>query len=189
MANLIATLCNAASGTGVPWRMRWLTGLAGLIVGLSVCCAHAQPGARQSPALALDVQGKIANTNDAAHRSYHFNEAQLLALPVHTITTSTTWTPRSTFTGPRLADILKAVGAYGTQIELHTFDDYTYTVPVSDCERYGVIVAYSMNGQRLKLSDFGPLFLIYPRDAFPDELTGAVGDSKFVWQIKALIVK
>ncbi|MBC8720578.1 hypothetical protein OKW40_007457 [Paraburkholderia sp. RAU6.4a] len=189
MANLIATLRNAASGTGVPWRMRWLTGLAGLIVGLSVCCAHAQPGARQSPALALDVQGKIANTNDAAHRTYHFNEAQLLALPVHTITTSTTWTPRSTFTGPRLADILKVVGAHGTQIELHTFDDYTYTVPVSDCERYGVIVAYSMNGRRLKLSDFGPLFLIYPRDAFPDELTGAVGDSKFVWQIKALIVK
>jgi hypothetical protein len=62
-------------------------------------------------------------------------------------------------------------------------------VPVSDCDRYGVVVAYSMNGQRLKISDFGPLFLIYPRDAYPGELTGALGDSKFVWQIKALIVK
>ncbi|MBB5404207.1 MULTISPECIES: molybdopterin-dependent oxidoreductase [Paraburkholderia] len=189
MANLIATLRNAAGETGVPSRMRWLAGLAGLIFGLTVYGAHAQPDVRQSPALALDVEGKIANTNDAAHRTYHFDEAQLLALPVHTITTSTTWTPRSTFAGPRLADILKAVGARGSEIELHTYDDYTYTVPVADCERYGVIVAYSMNGQRLKLSDFGPLFLIYPRDAFPDELTGAVGDSKFVWQIKALIVK
>ncbi|WP_233855237.1 molybdopterin-dependent oxidoreductase [Paraburkholderia sp. HD33-4] len=189
MANLIASPRNAAGGTGVPWRIRWLTALAGLIVGVAVCCAHAQPGAQGSTALSLDVQGKIANTNDAAHRTYHFSEAQLLALPVHTITTSTTWTPRSTFAGPRLADILKAVGAHGTEVELHTFDDYTYTVPVSDCDRYGVIVAYSMNGQRLKLSDLGPLFLIYPRDAFPDELTGALGDSKFVWQIKTLIVK
>jgi hypothetical protein len=189
MANVIATLRDATGATAVAWRARWRVGLMGLFVGMAVGCAHAQPASKQSPALSLDVQGKIANINDAAHRTYHFSEAQLLALPVHSITTSTTWTARSTFTGPRLADILKAVGAYGTEIEFHTFDDYTYTVPVSDCERYGVIVAYSMNGQRLKLSDFGPLFLIYPRDAFPDELTGAVGDSKFVWQIKSLIVK
>ncbi|MCC8404414.1 molybdopterin-dependent oxidoreductase [Paraburkholderia sp. MMS20-SJTN17] len=189
MANVNATLRNATGATSVRWRTRWLKGLTGLIVGLTVCCAYAQPAGQQSPALSLDVQGKIANTNDAAHRAYHFSESQLLALPVHAITTSTTWTPRSTFTGPRLADILKIVGSYGTKIEFHTFDDYTYTVPVADCARYGVIVAYSMNGQRLKLSDFGPLFLIYPRDAFPDELTGAAGDSKFVWQIKALIVK
>ena len=159
----------------------------GLIFALAAWGAHAQGAV--APPLALDVQGKIGKTNDAAHRAYHFTEAQLLALPVHSITTSTTWTPRSTFTGPLLADILKAVGAHGTQVELQTLDDYTYTVPVSDCDRYGVVVAYSMNGQRLKISDFGPLFLIYPRDAYPDELTGALGDSKFVWQIKALIVK
>ncbi|WP_429304453.1 molybdopterin-dependent oxidoreductase [Paraburkholderia sp. GAS199] len=148
-----------------------------------------QPQAQSQPALTLDVKGKIGKTTDAAHTVYHFNEAQLLALPTHSITTSTTWTPRSTFTGPLLADILKTVGARGNEVEIHTLDDYTYTVPVSDCDRYGVIVAYSMNGRRLKISDFGPLFLIYPRDAFPDELSGASSDSKFVWQIKALIVK
>jgi len=145
--------------------------------------------AQAQSALTLDVKGKISKTTDASHQLYHFSEAQLLALPVHSITTATTWTPRSTFTGPLLADILKAVGAHGREVEIHTLDDYTYTVPVSDCDRYGVIVAYSMNGRRLKISDFGPLFLIYPRDAFPDELVGASSDSKFVWQIKALIVK
>ncbi|MFT4067227.1 molybdopterin-dependent oxidoreductase [Paraburkholderia sp.] len=183
MANVIATL---RGGPGAAGRARWMMGL---LLALAVCFAHAQPAAQAAPPLSLDVQGKITNTNDAGHRAYHFSEAQLLALPVHSITTATTWTPRSTFTGPLLGDILKTVGAYGTEIEFHTFDDYTYTVPVSDSQRYGVIVAYSMNGQRLKLSDFGPLFLIYPRDAFPDELAGALGDSKFVWQIKALIVK
>ncbi|MFM0225824.1 putative pterin-binding protein [Paraburkholderia dipogonis] len=162
---------------------RWAAGLA-----LALAAWSAQAQSEPSP-LALDVQGKIGKTTDAAHKTYHFTEAQLLALPVHAITTSTTWTPRSTFTGPLLADILKTVGAYGGQVEIHTLDDYTYTIPVSDCDRYGVVVAYSMNGRRLKISDFGPLFLIYPRDAFPDELTGASGDSKFVWQIKALIVK
>jgi hypothetical protein len=168
-------------GKGTWWGL-------GLILALATWSMQAEAQAASLP-LSLDVTGKISKTNDAAHRSYHFTEAQLLALPVHSITTATTWTPRSTFTGPLLADILKTVGASGSAVEIHTLDDYTYTIPVSDCDRYGVVVAYSMNGRRLKISDFGPLFLIYPRDAFPDELTGALGDSKFVWQIKALIVK
>ncbi|MGH8780434.1 molybdopterin-dependent oxidoreductase [Paraburkholderia sp.] len=142
----------------------------------------------QAAPLSLDVRGKIARTNDPAHQVFHFSEADLLALPAHSITTSTTWTPKSTFTGPLLGDILKAVGATGTRIEIHSLDDYTYTVPVTDADHYGAIIAYDMNGKRLKVSDFGPLFLIYPRDAFP-ELVGASADSKFVWQIKSLIVK
>jgi hypothetical protein len=165
---------------GAWWR------LGAMILALAAWSTLAQA---ESLPLSLNVKGKISKTNDAAHHLYHFTEAQLLALPVHSITTATTWTPRSTFTGPLLADILKTVGASGSAVEIHTLDDYTYTIPVSDCDRYGVVVAYSMNGQRLKISDFGPLFLIYPRDAFPDELMGASGDSKFVWQIKALIVK
>ncbi|MFL9910674.1 putative pterin-binding protein [Paraburkholderia sp. RL17-337-BIB-A] len=168
-------------GKGTGWGL-------GLLLALAAWSMQAEAQAASLP-LSLEVTGKISKTNDAAHQSYHFTEAQLLALPVHSITTATTWTPRSTFTGPLLADILKTVGASGSAVEIHTLDDYTYTIPVSDCDRYGVVVAYSMNGRRLKISDFGPLFLIYPRDAFPDELTGALGDSKFVWQIKALIVK
>jgi hypothetical protein len=153
-----------------------------ILGGSLAAAAHATP-------MALDVSGKIANTTDPAHHLFHFSEAQILAMPARSISTSTSWTPRSTFTGPLLADILKTVGAYGSRIEVHTYDDYTYTVPVSDTSRYGVIVAYSMNGQRLKISDFGPLFLIYPRDAYPAELMGATTDAKFVWQIKALIIK
>jgi hypothetical protein len=143
----------------------------------------------QASSMSLDVMGNIAKTNDPAGQVYHFTQAQLLELPTHSITTSTRWTARSTFTGPLLSDVLKQVGAHGTQIEVHTLDDYTETIPLSDCDRYGVVVAYSMNGKRLKISDFGPLFLIYPRDAFPAELSGPAAESKFVWQIKSLIVK
>ncbi|CAG4895157.1 molybdopterin-dependent oxidoreductase [Paraburkholderia gardini] len=139
--------------------------------------------------LTLDVKGAITQTNDAAHTVFHFSEAQLLALPARSITTSTAWTPKSTFTGPSLSDVLATVGAHGTMLEIHTLDDYICTVPVADAARYGVIVAYSMNGKRLKVSDFGPLFLIYPRDAFPAELEGAGGDAKFAWQIKSIVVK
>lgn len=167
----------------------WLRAFALMSVLALVFASLEATAAPMTAMLALDVQGKITRTNDADHTVFHFSEAQILALPVHTISTSTTWTAKSTFTGPLLADILKTVGAYGDQIEIHTLDDYTYTVPVSDTGRYGVIVAYSMNGKRLQVSDFGPLFLIYPRDEFPGELAGGSADAKFVWQIKALIVK
>lgn len=163
-----------------------ITKNGGWILWAMLACA-AWTSAQAAP-LSLDVKGKIARTNDATHQVFHFSEADLLALPAHSITTTTTWTPKSTFTGPLLGDILKAVGATGTQVEIHTLDDYTYTVPVTDADHYGAIVAYSMNGTRLKASNYGPLFLIYPRDAYP-ELVGASADSKFVWQIKSLIIK
>ena len=147
------------------------------------------PLAASAAPLALDVQGMIGRTNDADHTVYHLSEADLLKLPVHTITTSTTWTPKSTFAGPLLGDVLKLVDARADDIEMRTIDDYSYTVSAREAERYGAILAYSMNGVRLTVSNFGPLFLIYPRDAYPSELTGSAAEAKFVWQIKGMVVK
>jgi hypothetical protein len=147
------------------------------------------PLAVSAAPLVLDVRGMIGRTNDADHSVYHISEAELMKLPVHTITTSTTWTPKATFAGPLLGDVLKLVDARADRVELHTIDDYSYTVSASEAERYGAILAYSMNGARLKVSNFGPLFLIYPRDAYPSELSGSAAEAKFVWQIKALVVK
>jgi|HubBroStandDraft_6_1064221.scaffolds.fasta_scaffold1696060_1 hypothetical protein len=163
-----------------PQSLRSL--LAASLLGLLPLVASAAP-------LALDVAGKIGRTTDADHSVYHISEAELMKLPVHTITTSTTWTPKSTFAGPLLKDVLTLVDARADGVELRTIDDYSYTVSASEAERYGAILAYSMNGVRLKVSNFGPLFLIYPRDAYPSELSGSVAEAKFVWQIKALVVK
>ncbi|RQH08908.1 molybdopterin-dependent oxidoreductase [Paraburkholderia dinghuensis] len=166
----------------------WRRFSAALAVAASATAVHAGDAAPATP-LSLDIDGEVHVTNNAAHTAYHFTEAQLLKLPVHAISTSTAWTPRSTFTGPLLSDVLKAVGAYGHEIEIHTLDDYVCDVPVADAERYGVVLAYAMNGQRLKVSNYGPLFLIYPRDQYPQELVGAAGDAKFAWQIKSMTIK
>jgi hypothetical protein len=147
------------------------------------------PLVRAAPPLALEVQGKISRTNDASHTVYRISEAELLKLPVHTIVTSTRWTPKSTFTGPLFSDVLKLVGATGRTVECLTLDDYTVSMPASNAERYGAILAYTMNGKRLEVRDFGPFFLVYPRDTYPSELTGAAADARFVWQVKALILK
>lgn len=166
----------------------WRRCSAALTLAASAAAVHAGEAAPAAP-LSLDIDGEVRVTNNAAHTAYHFTEAQLLKLPVHEISTSTAWTPRTTFTGPLLSDVLKAAGAYGSEIEIHTFDDYICEVPVADASRYGVVLAYAMNGKRLKVSDYGPLFLIYPRDRYPQELAGAAGDAKFAWQIKSMTIK
>jgi len=169
----------------------WRSCAAALAVAASATAAtaaHAADAADAAP-LALDVEGEVRVTNNAAHTAYHFSEAQLLKLPVHAITTSTAWTPRSTFTGPLLSDVLKVAGAYGSEVEIHALDDYRCDVSIADATYYGAVLAYAMNGRRLGVSDFGPLFLVYPRDAYPLELEGAAGDARFAWQIKSMTVK
>lgn len=155
-------------------------------VALYLGCA---PGVAIAAPLALDVLGNVGHTNDTGRSAWHLNETDLLGLPTHEIKTSTRWTPEAIFKGPLLADVLLAAGARGDHVELRTLDDYTYTIPVDEAIKYGAILAYSMNGERLKASNFGPLFLVYPRDRYPERFTGPVGDAKFVWQVNALVVK
>ncbi|MBU9675408.1 molybdopterin-dependent oxidoreductase [Burkholderia multivorans] len=151
------------------------------LLGLAAAC-WASP-------FTFTVDGKIAKTNQSGRQAYVFSEAALMALPQHTIRTSTSWTPVATFTGPRLSDVLKAVGAHGKQIEFRCIDEYTFTIPASDADRYGVILARTMNGKVLGNDNYGPLWIMYPRDQFPDELKTPLGEAKFAWQVVGLTVK
>lgn len=136
----------------------------------------------------LTVRGAIAS-NEKDNGNTVFTEAGLLALRQYTIKTSTAWTPVSEFSGPRLSDILDKAGAKGSHVEIHCFDDYSYTIPIAELKRYEPILAHSRNGKRLRVNDFGPLFLVYPRDQYPDELRTPTAEAKFIWQIRELVVK
>jgi hypothetical protein len=138
--------------------------------------------------LKLDITGKITHFTDKKAGVYHFSEKDLLGLKPYTIKTSTTWTPESAFTGPKLSDVLDKVGVTGTILEMHALDDYTYSIPVSDAKQYGVVLAYSMNGERIKADRFGPIFVIYPRDDH-EELRKPTAEAKFVWQLSRIVVK
>lgn len=139
--------------------------------------------------LALDITGKISRYTDISAKTYHLSDSDILSMPQYIITTSTSWTAKSVFKGVRLADVLDRVGAYGQKIRTTTYDGYAYTIPRQDTQKYGVILAYERDGKRLTLRDFGPLFVIYPRDAYRAELTNSETESKFVWQVKSLEIQ
>ncbi|WDD95329.1 molybdopterin-dependent oxidoreductase [Burkholderia sp. FERM BP-3421] len=137
----------------------------------------------------LTVAGKISRYTDAEQAVYRFAQADLLAMPVRRITTSTAWTGREVFEGVGLADLVNRVGGTGTTLEVRALDGYMVDIPVEDARKYGVLLAYKADGKFLSLENFGPLFMVYPRDQGGDELKGPLYNSRFIWQINRITIK
>ena len=148
------------------------------------------------PALALDapknkvvltVSGQIAHTNQGA--SAVFDMPMLEALPQHRFTTLTPWEKQPiTFSGPRLRDVLKAVGAKGQSIRATAINDYRITIPVADAQTYDVLIATRMNGEPMPVRSRGPLFIIYPFDSEP-ALQSTTYYERSIWQLKAIDIE
>ena len=132
------------------------------------------------------IGGAAANTRN---RSYDFTEAAFMALPVATITTATTWTPRSRFTGPLLQTVMQTAGVSSGTLVFGTLNNYSASIHWNDLVRYGVILAHSQDGKRLSNKRWGPLWAMYPRDSYPDQLSGPVAESRFIWQVNRIEVK
>lgn len=148
-----------------------------------------QTGSLLRPAgpVILTVSGNIAvrNTPDAAV----FDAAMIRALPTHSLRTRTPWFKEArTFSGPRLQDLLDAVGARGQVLRITALNDYAIEVPVEDARQFLPLLAYEIDGKPLSVRDKGPLFLIYPFDS-QSELRNDLYYGRSIWQISSITVK
>lgn len=135
----------------------------------------------------LTVSGAIAVHNDDS--SAVFDMAMLEALPPAEIKTETPWTDGMiTFTGFKLADLLSLVGVRGGTLTAYALNDYEAEVPVEDAEKYGIIVAYRMNGKAMPASDKGPFWIIYP---FSDDaaLQTETYYARSSWNLEGFVAK
>ncbi|TDR80173.1 hypothetical protein DFP86_10527 [Paludibacterium purpuratum] len=112
----------------------------------------------------------------------------LNALPMHTITTRTPWAARASYTGPLLKDVLEWVGAHGQAVIFSAYDDYSVTIPVSDFNKYQVILAIKKNGKPLTVREKGPVRVVYPMEQFK-ELQTMNTDSKMIWYVNQIFVR
>lgn len=136
-----------------------------------------------SPALADDVVLTVMRPNGEPQT---YAMEALEALGVKTITTTTSWTDGPVrFEGVPVAAILDAAGGAPTTVKAIAINDYSADLPADELRRYPAIVATRMNGERMALRDKGPLWIVYPRDDFP-ELNDEKHNFKWVWQLKAL---
>ena len=87
-----------------------------------------------------------------------------------------------------MRDVLSAVGANGVSVTAIALNDYSYTMPAADFERYPVLLATAMNGEEMSSRDKGPMWIIYPRDDFP-ELDQQESDHRTLWQVRELVIE
>lgn len=135
----------------------------------------------------LSVTGQIAHTNAPGRADLDF--ALLLALGPHKLATTTPWTDGTpVFRGVLIRDILAFLGASGEAVRATAHNDSRIEIPISDFLDYPVLLAYEMNGQRLSIRDKGPLWIIFPRDQFP-EFRDHWTERKMIWQLMRLQVR
>ena len=166
-------------------KFSWRTvGAVAVLASLGMAAAHAD-----EPFLTVG-----GNVNKAlvtgGKKDIVFTRAQFDALPQATVTTTTSWQKGPhVFKGPLMRDLQKAVGGSGPELDAYAVDDYMQKIPTADFTKYDVILASTMDGKPLPLEHYGPLWVIYPRDQFPQELKNPMTDGKFVWQVNRVVFK
>ena len=143
--------------------------LSGLAVG-----ADGQP--------ILEVSGNVDATRS-------FTLADLQALGVTTIATTTAWTDGTrVFEGVLAREVIRAMGPISSDhVTALALNDYQADIPISDFIDYDVIFAWSMDGQMLSRRDKGPLWIVYPRDTAP-VLSEERYEHRWVWQLNRLLL-
>ena len=158
----------------------------------AICLAWAAPAwAEQLPQpqgeVILAVSGRIENSNSP--EGAFFDRAMLEALGTEKLRTSSPWTDGVVeFEGVPARAVMRAVGAAGERAVASALNDYQIDIPLQDFENYPVLFALKMNGRDLTVRDRGPIWIVYPRDDYP-ELRNERVNARWVWQLSGLTVE
>ena len=160
-----------------------------LLLGLVLTPVASVAGDLGQPAgkVILSVSGKIANTNSGDKALFDRN--MLEALGVDELTVETAWTDgRPTFSGVRGSKILDAVGASGSVIVARAINDYKVEIPVSEIHQYPILFALKQDGRYMRVRDKGPIWIVYPRETYPELDTEQYKD-RWIWQLESIHIK
>jgi hypothetical protein len=165
-----------------------LATLALLLAGLIWQPGHAaEPLAKPSGPVILTVTGAITATN--APGRAEFDQKMLEGLGIASLATSSDWTDgKPVFEGVPARKLLEAVGAHGKTASAIALNDYVVDIPIDDFTKYPVLLAMRRNGQALTPRDKGPIWIVYPRDDYPELRDPKIND-RWIWQLKAIEVK
>ena len=85
-------------------------------------------------------------------------------------------------------DVLAAVQAQGTQIKATALNDYRISIPVSDAQRFDLMLATRIGGETIPVRTKGPLFIVYPFDT-DRQLQSNTYYERSIWQLKSIEVQ
>lgn len=136
---------------------------------------------------ALPASSRVVLQVGAPGQERSFTLAQIEAVGLHRVTTSTYWpSDDGTYEGPLLRDVLAAAGiASAAQVRVTAIDGFTQAIPREDWTRWPVMVATRKNGAPLNVRDKGPLRIVYPRDMDP-VLHESQYRLRWAWMVKGI---
>jgi hypothetical protein len=151
-----------------------------------------QPGKPVPPPtdpVVLTVRGRLGLAY--AEAGVTFDIPTLERLGLIRFTTPTAWTDGLvTFEGVLLSRLLEVLAVPGdvTELTMTALNDYQVAIPATDVRTWPVLIALKRDGQYMSVRNKGPLWIVYPRHAFP-ELKQAKHHSKWIWQLKEIVIR
>ncbi len=166
-------------------RIRFLISTIALL-GLGALSHAAEPLPAPKGPVVLTVSGAIEQTNVGAQAQ--FDMEMLVGLGRASITTRSEVSDKpQLFEGIPLKAVLERIGAKGKSIRASALNDYVAVIPFEDL-RFEPILAMRVDDRQLTVRDKGPLWIVYPRDAYK-VLDDSRYDSRWVWQLKELKIE
>lgn len=158
-----------------------------LPVAAHMVAAGVAPGVASGAAEANEPMLVVRNTADPDQPEVGLSEAELLDMRQVTVRTSTEFTDGVVeFVGPLARDAVALVGAEGAStVHLVAVNDYSVDVALEEIMNYDVILALYADGKRLIRRGKGPIWLMYPIDAY-EELQDADYNRRLIWQLDTL---
>lgn len=135
----------------------------------------------------LKVTGNIDHPN--VGDELWLDRAMLNSLEGRTLVTDTPWHRKANvFKGPLLRSVLNAAGIESDYVVIHALNGFAAEIPVTDIDHYDVILAMTSNGEPMAIRDFGPLFVLYPFDEYPELNNNEAIRFRSVWQVDSIEV-
>lgn len=153
-----------------------------LLAALLVLASAALPAAadiwKPSGTVVLTIAGNIGNSNRPAYDDWHdvllkyheyafdkafeFDHAMLERQDVAEVRIERRgWPGPVTFSGPRLADVLKTVGWRGGELVALSLDGYSQRISRVEVEARDWVLATRADGRPLAIGGRGPLWLLF----------------------------
>ncbi|MCG9596202.1 molybdopterin-dependent oxidoreductase [Vibrio sp. Isolate25] len=109
--------------------------------------------------------------------------------PPTSFKTKLPWYPDANqFTGFRVSDMLANLVKEETMaVSFIALNDYAASTTIENIIKYDPIIAYKMNGKKMKVRNKGPYWLVFNLDKYP-EIDNAAFHSQMVWQIDEIMI-
>ncbi|WP_344965833.1 molybdopterin-dependent oxidoreductase [Oceanisphaera sediminis] len=135
----------------------------------------------------LTVTGNLSVTN--AVNKAEFDMDMLAALPQHEFSTHTPWTEQQHhFRGVLLSDLLRRVGAEGSEVRAVALNDYHHDINRELVAEAPLLLTTHLDGKPMKIRHKGPVWLMLPLSEYPQYDTKRYHEL-LIWQLKTLDIR